>query len=84
MYTFIFLEPAQKQFEKLEKSTQERILAVLDRCKINPYPHMTKVVGTEYFRVRAGDYRVFLRIENNKLLILVVKIGKRENVYDKI
>jgi len=83
MYSLIFLETAQKQFEKLEKNTQERILAVLDRCKINPYTHVTKVVGTEYFRARAGDWRIFMRIENNKLLILVVKIGKRENVYDK-
>ena len=82
MYSVTFSEVAQKQFEKLEKNTQERIFAVLSRCKINPYTHVTKVVGTEYFRARAGDWRIIMKIENNQLLILVVKIGKRENVYD--
>jgi mRNA-degrading endonuclease RelE of RelBE toxin-antitoxin system len=84
MYSIIFSETAQKQFEKLERTLQERIMAVLDRCKIKPYTHITKVVGTEYFRARAGDYRIFIKIENNKLLIMVLKICKRENAYDRI
>ena len=80
-YSVLFSAEAKKQFDKLDKSVSERIIAVLERCKINPYSHVVKVVGTPYFRARAGDYRIIMKIENNQLLILVVKIGKRENIY---
>ena len=83
VYQITYSQKVDKQLEKLDSITRERIIAVIDRCKINPYSYVIKVIGTDYFRARAGDWRIFMKIENHKLLILVLKIGKRENVYDK-
>lgn len=83
-YQIIFSPGAEKELKKLEKRNQERILAVLDRCKINPFNYVIKVAGTEYYRARAGKFRIIMRVEGTKLLILIVKIGLRESIYQKI
>jgi mRNA interferase RelE/StbE len=83
MYEIEFSISAEKDFFKLEKVIQERIVAVLERIRINPYPHVKKLVGSPYFRLRVGDYRVILNIKDQQLYILVVEVGHRKNIYDK-
>jgi len=82
MYEILFHKNAQKQLEKLTKDIQGRVLSVLDRIKITPHSHVKRLVGTPYFRVRIGDYRAILDIQNDKLVIIVIEIGHRKNIYD--
>jgi len=82
-YEVIFSEVSYKQLCKLEKETQERIIKTLKRCRIRPYPHVRKLVGSRYFRLRAGDYRVILDILENKLIIHVIEVGHRKEIYKK-
>lgn len=84
MYEIIFTEKAKRQFIKLEKNIQERIGATLERIKIRPEHFVEKLVGESGYKLRVGDYRVILDIEKNKLLILILKIGHRKNIYDKL
>ena len=81
MYEIIYSQSALKQLKKLEKGIQERIIAVLERIRTKPETHVKKLVGDPGYRLRVGDYRVILDIEPSKLLILVIKIGHRKNVY---
>ena len=82
MYVIFFSEKAKKQLGKLEHSVQERIFHALDKIKIRPEAFVTKLVGDPAYKLRVGDYRVLLDINNEKLLLLVIKIGHRKNVYD--
>lgn len=82
MYGIIFSDKASKQFCKLEKSLQERIISSLERIRIRPEAYVTKLVGDPAYKLRVGDYRVLLDINKGKLIILVIKIGHRKNVYD--
>ena len=81
MYSVEFTEGAEKQFSKLPEETKKRIIAVLDRIKIRPYHFVKPLIGSNYFRLRIGDYRAILEIKNEKLLILVLEIGHRRNIY---
>ncbi|MBR9677529.1 type II toxin-antitoxin system RelE/ParE family toxin [Candidatus Woesearchaeota archaeon] len=83
MYTITFSSIGLKQFQKLEQSIQQRIIDSLERCKIRPYAHIKKLVGSPYFALRVGDYRIVLRVIENKLEILIVQIGHRKNFYKK-
>jgi len=83
MYEIKFSDKAKKQFLKLERSIQERIGSVLERIKIRPEDFVEKLVGESGFKLRIGDYRVFMDIDNNKLIILVLEIGYRRNVYKR-
>ena len=80
-YELIFSDKSLKQLKKLEKETQERIIKALERIRIRPEAHVTKLVGDVGYRLRVGNYRVFLDIEKGKLLILVIKIGHRKKIY---
>ena len=80
-YEIAFTSTAQKQMEKLDKILQERILNSLERIRVRPYEFVKKLQGSPYYRMRAGDYRIIIKIINDKLVILVVEVGHRRNIY---
>ncbi len=83
-YEIIFTDTSRKQFKKLEKDIQERIVKALERIRMRPEAHVKKLVGDPGYRLRVGEYRVILDIEKDKLIILVIKIGHRKNIYKKL
>jgi len=83
-YQIFFTDKAKKHLEKLEKVDQERIIKSLERIRIRPETHITKLVGDPGYKLRVGDYRVILEIEKDKLIILVLMISHRKNVYGKM
>ena len=81
MYIILFSNKAKKQLFKLEKKIQERIIAALERIRIRPESYIAKLVGDQGYKLRVGDYRVIMDIDNNNLLILVIKVGHRRDIY---
>ncbi|MBN2067695.1 MAG: type II toxin-antitoxin system RelE/ParE family toxin [Candidatus Diapherotrites archaeon] len=81
MYEVIFSNKAEMQLKRLEKPVQGRIISALERARIRPEDHFKKLVGEDAFSLRVGHYRVIADIERKKLLILVLKVGHRRNVY---
>ena len=83
MYQIDFTETALKQFLKLPKQIQERVSGGLERVRIRPQTYLTKLVGKPWYRLKVGDYRVIVDLQHEKLLVLVIQIGHRKNVYDR-
>ena len=83
MYDIEFSKIAEKQFYKLEKNIQLRIISILKRIKIRPFNHVIKLVGSPYFRLRVGDYRIMLDIDTKNQLITILKVAHRKNIYDR-
>jgi len=83
-YEITFTDTSRRQFRKLEKDVQERMIKALERIRIRPESYVKKLVGDPGYRLRVGDYRVILDIQKSELIILVIKIGHRKNIYDKI
>ena len=81
MYDIEFSKIAEKQFYKLEKNIQLRIISILKRIKIRPFNHVIKLVGSPYFRLRVGNYRVILDIKEDRLIILILEVGHRRSIY---
>jgi|TARA_B100002003_G_C14150107_1_gene553100 mRNA interferase RelE/StbE len=81
MFNVELSKNAEKQLYKLQKETQIRIVNSLERIRIRPYHHIKKLVGDPYFRLRVGKYRIILDIKENKLIIYVIEIGHRKNIY---
>ncbi|MDD5659648.1 MAG: type II toxin-antitoxin system RelE/ParE family toxin [Actinomycetota bacterium] len=78
----IFSIKAKKQLLKLERNIQERIISALERIRIRPETFITKLVGDKGYKLRVGDYRVIMDIDDNNLIILVIKVGHRKNIYN--
>jgi len=83
MYKIEFTKSAQKQFDKLAYDIQERIVSVLERVQVRPEAYFERLVGEKSYKLRVGDYRVIADINQNKLIILVIKVGHRKNIYKK-
>lgn len=83
MYELIYSPTALKQLEKLELAIRERIIIALERLRIRPEScDIKKLVGMPGYRFRVGDYRIVFDMEKENLMILVLQIGHRRNIYD--
>jgi len=80
-YELSFTDTFKRQFAKLEKQFQQRIISALGRIKIRPEYFVTRLVGSHYYKLRVGDYRVILDLKKDKLIILVIEVGHRKNIY---
>ncbi len=73
---------AKRVFDKLPKDVQRRLAETIDRLAEQPRrAQALKMTGKDLYRVRSGDYRVIYQIQDKALLVLVVKIGHRREVY---
>lgn len=74
---------AQKEFQKLPKSLQARVVSRLERLAEDPFgPGSDKLAGHEnLWRIRLGDYRIIFEPKKEILLITVIRIGDRKEVY---
>lgn len=82
-YEIIFSDKALIQLKKIEPNLQERIIAALEKIRLRPEAYVTKLVGDPGYKLRVGDYRVIMDIDNKKLHILVLKVGHRRNIYNR-
>jgi mRNA interferase RelE/StbE len=82
-YRIELSKPAVRQLEKLSKAIQSRLKPRIEGLAHDPRPHgVTKLVGEdELYRLRVGDYRIIYQIQDKVLLVLVVRVGSRKEVY---
>jgi mRNA interferase RelE/StbE len=75
---------ARRQLRKLDLPTIKRILRRIERLEKQPRPKTAKKLQgslEQLYRVREGDYRIVYTIEDERLIVLVVRIGHRSDVY---
>lgn len=82
MYQVQISNRATKVLEKLPDGTYERVTEAIQNLAENPRPAgCKKLKGRQGYRIRVGDYRVAYEIEDDKLLLLVIDIGHRREIY---
>ena len=76
---------AVRQLRKLDRAAQRRVQAAIELLATEPRPSGAKklVGGGGEWRVRTGDYRIVYEIHDNVLLVLVVAVGHRREIYDR-
>ncbi len=76
---------AVRQLRKLDRTAQRRVQAAIELLAVEPRPSGAKklVGGDGEWRVRTGDYRVVYEIHDSVLLVLVVAVGHRRDIYDR-
>jgi len=84
VYKIIFAKGAQKALLRLPKNMAVLVRQKLEQLAVDPYaPNMNamKLQNRSGYRLRIGDWRVICDIQNDKLVILVLKIAQRGEVY---
>ncbi len=82
-YKIEFAKQAAKQFKALPRQEQQRLKTKIDNLETDPRPSgVVKLSGEKnLYRIRVGNYRIIYSIQDSRLLILIVKIGHRKDVY---
>ncbi len=83
MYELVFEKGTLHDLEKLEAKLKERIWNKLQDCKENPFRFFEKLVDSQEFKLRVGDWRIIADIITKRNAIIILKIGHRKNIYDK-
>jgi len=82
-----YTQGAKRDLSRLDKTAAKRITAYM-RERVagsgSPRSHGKQLRGVlrEFWRFRVGDYRILARVDDGKLLVLVVRVGHRKDVYD--
>jgi mRNA interferase RelE/StbE len=81
-FEVIFKQSVAKDLRQIPKKDVARILKRIDALRTEPRPDgVEKLSGKEKYRVRQGDYRILYEIRNDELIVIVVKLGHRRDVY---
>jgi mRNA interferase RelE/StbE len=81
-YAVEILRIAQKQLAKIDRQAQSRIIESIRRLSSDPRPPgCKKLSGRPAWRIRVGSYRVIYEIHDDQLVVLVVSVGARKDVY---
>lgn len=82
-YRLLFKPSAERGFLALPKDIQKRLDKCLLSLQDNPRAPGVKALTGEpgVFRLRVGDYRVLYEVHDNELIVLVLKVGHRRDVY---
>ena len=74
---------AEKQLRKLNRVELLRVVGAIQQLAHNPFPHgFRKLTGyDDLFRIRVGTFRVLYSVEKARLVVVVLKVGHRKDVY---
>jgi len=81
-YSISFRPAALRELRALPLSDQERIQTKINALAERPFPPgCKKIKGSDWFRIRVGDYRIIYNVQSQELVILIIRIGHRREVY---
>jgi mRNA interferase RelE/StbE len=85
MYEIMFSKEALRTLRRMPRNITTLIREKLEQLKVAPYApnnNVTKLVGRSGYRLWIGDWRVIYELEDEKLVLLVIRIGPRGEVYE--
>ena len=81
-YNILIKPSAAKELKKLPKKDIPRIVAKIESLANDPRPGgVEKLTSHENYRVRLGIYRIIYSIEDENLIVIVIKVGHRKDIY---
>ena len=85
-YRIEFAPKAQRDFRALDGSVRGRIARRIDSLAENPFPSVIKKLAgeDELYRLRVGDYRMLYQVQGKVLVVLIVGVGHRREVYRRM
>lgn len=86
MFAVVYTKNAQKTLLKMPRPTAQRIRQKIEEVATDPYQmhqNVKKLSNSDQFRLRVGSWRILYQIQDEKLVIVVVKVAPRGGAYKK-
>ena len=81
-FRIVIKKSAAKEIERIEKKDRIRLIEKIRSLSSDPRPFGSKKLsGQEKYRIRQGNYRILYQVLDDELIINVVKVGHRRDIY---
>jgi len=86
MYAIELKPQAQKFIEKQTRKLQRQLVTKIESLQRDPRPPQSKLLHSDkqIYRLRSGDYRIIYQIKDDRLLLLVARVGNRKDIYKNL
>ena len=81
VWSLVWSDRAKKQLNKLDKKIRDRIVNEVESIKEDPFIATNRLVKSKCCRLRVGDYRVIMDLQQSNLVIYVIGTGNRKRIY---
>lgn len=83
-YSVRIAPAAERQLRKFDPQVRRRVQAAIDLLATNPRPpKATQLVGgAGEWRVRTGDYRIVYEVHDDQIVVLILRVGHRRDIYE--
>ncbi len=84
-YKIEWKRSAAKELRQLPNDIIKKVLEAVEELSSNPFsPKTKKLIGSEHtFRIRVGDYRIIYNIYSKILIIEIIRVGHRRDIYNR-
>lgn len=85
MYKLIWTETVLKKLKKMDRGTALKIVKATEAITDDPFLRVKRLVNRNgLYSLRVGDYRLIVSIQVERSVVIVLAIGHRRNIYDRI
>lgn len=83
MYPIEIISSAEKSLRKINPCDKKSIVEEIMKLSDNPRPqNCKKLIGSDFFRIRIGDYMVIYLIDDKEHFVVILRIGHRSEIYE--
>lgn len=79
----IWSEKSVKQLEKIDKKNAQRVYDAALDCAQDPFKSVLRLTNSPFYRLRVGNYRVILDLQQSRMIIFVIEVDHRGRIYKK-
>ncbi len=85
-YKILWKKSAVKELNNIDQQIIPRIISAVENLSDNPFPSgVKKLLASDFtYRIRVGDYRIIYSIFQNRLVIEIIRVGHRKDIYRKL
>lgn len=80
-YTVVMSDGASRDLARLDRSVARRIVARLEELREDPLRRLRRLVNSPLYRLRVGDWRVIVEVDEHEVRVLVIKVSHRRSIY---
>ena len=81
MYKIFVSHRARDELSRLPNKIKRQVAARIEALAQNPAPRWAKKLGEDFYRGRSGDYRILYQVFHSEVVVLVIAVGDRKDVY---
>jgi mRNA interferase RelE/StbE len=80
-YTVVLTDSARRDLARLDRSVARRIVARLEELQEDPLRKLGRLVNSPLYRLRVGEWRIIVEVDEREVRVLVIKVAHRRSIY---